>query len=414
VTAHLAEPLAADLRYVPPPTVPLLTLHPSRMTAGRLAATALAATRRDAVAQDLSARLRDWSGRASCVLTGSGRTALRLALTVSGAAPGGEVVLSTFTCPAVADAVLATGATPVFVDVDPVTGWPAYTSVPLTGRIVVLTNGLGLDEWATHTTAITQRGGRVVLDLAQAVPSPVVLRRYATTGCPIVLSFGEGKPLGGIGGGALLTSTDAPEIGAPAGDGEPALRRAVGERIRQHAPAAVRAAVVRRQRRAPGWSTTKADHLADRPGAVPATGIGDWQQAAAAVLLGSAERVRVAVTRLHDRVRDRVDGVLRTCVVVPATPDLGPTIDLLFHRRGDRLRFGRELAALGIPATWNYYPLHRTPAYASTTDLPEVDRLWPHVLSVPKLPQPRLTADVLARALLAADRVTEGDRRAQD
>jgi perosamine synthetase len=406
VTAHLA-----DLRYVPPPTAPVLTLHPSRMSASRLAATGLAATRPDAVARDLSARLRDWSGRAACVLTESGRAALRLALVGSGAAPGGEVVLSTFTCPAVADAVLASGATPVFVDVDPVAG-PAYGSVPLEGRIVVLTNGLGHDEWAAHARTITERGGRVVLDLARAVPSPVVLRRYATTGCPIVLSFGEGKALGGLGGGALLTDTDAPEAGAPAKDGVPALRRAVREWVLQRAPKAGRAADVRRQRRAPGWSTTRADHLADRPGPVPARGIGALQQAAASVLLGSVERVATAVTRLHDQVRDRVHSSLRSCTVVAATPDLGPTLDLLFHRRGDRLRFGRELAAFGIPATWNYYPLHRTPAYAGTADLPEVDRLWTRVLSVPKLPQPRLTADLVARALLAADRATEEGRRA--
>jgi hypothetical protein len=145
---------------------------------------------------------------------------------------------------------------------------------------------------------------------------------------------------------------------------------------------------------------------------VPAQGIGRLQLAAASVLLGSAERVRTAVTRLHDQVRVRVHSSLRTCTVVAATPDLGPTLDLLFHRRGDRLRFGRELAALGIPATWNHYPLHRTPAYAGTTDLPEVDRLWTRVLSVPKLPQPRLTAELVAWALLAADRATEGGRRA--
>lgn len=401
-----SEPTAADLLYVPPPATPLLHLHPSRMTMSRLVRTGMSALRPAAAERRLRTRLSAWSGRPACVLTASGRTALWLALREQGAGPGTEVVLSTFNRPAVADAVLACGATPVFVDFDPVAG-PAFDSVPLTGRIVVLTNGLGLDEWATHASRITARGGRIVLDLALAAPA--ALRRYAGTDCPIALSFGEGRALGGLGGGALLSSRDL-AAGPPEGDGAAALARAVAARAMLRAPARTRSAAVREQVQAPGWSTTKADHLPNDPGPVPAGGIDRWEAAAAAVLLDSADRARSAMTRLHERVRTILDGALGTCAFPDATPDLCPSLDLVFHRPGERLRFGQELAALGVPATWHYYPLHRTPAYARLTSLPAVDRLWPRVLSVPKLPQPRLTPARLARALLAADQATLASR----
>lgn len=52
------------------------------------------------------------------VLTSSGSAALVLALTYSGAGPGKEVIFSSFSCPNVIDAVLQSGATPVFAQLD--------------------------------------------------------------------------------------------------------------------------------------------------------------------------------------------------------------------------------------------------------------------------------------------------------
>ncbi|MFJ9739184.1 DegT/DnrJ/EryC1/StrS family aminotransferase [Streptomyces sp. NPDC101166] len=408
----------SDLWYAPPPRRPVGYLHPSRMSAGRLAATAVAAARPRHAGAELAARLREHTGRPACVLTATGRAALALAVRQTGAE---EVVLSTFNCPAVADAVLAAGARPVLVDADPVHG-PAFTSVELAGRAVVLTNGLGLDEHAAHAERIGERGGTVVLDLAQACVAPEVLRRFRAAGCPLVLSFGEGKPLGGLGGGALLTST--PLASAPlASRGrmrrgfDPApLRRAVAARIVAHAPVAVRAAVQRAEARTPGWSHTKADHLPTGTGPVRQDAPSRWEVASAAALLRTASGVAAEAAALHERVRAAVAAELTTCEPVAADPRLGPGVELLFRRPGQRFVFARALAERGIPSTWNYYPLHRLAPYAryAAGPMTGADSLWPRVLTVAKQPQPRLTAESLAEAMIAADRSVRDEEAGRD
>lgn len=63
----------------------------------------------------------DFVGARHAITTTSGTTALHLALAALDIGPGDEVILPDFTMVACADAVLYTGATPVLVDVDPVT-----------------------------------------------------------------------------------------------------------------------------------------------------------------------------------------------------------------------------------------------------------------------------------------------------
>ncbi len=58
-------------------------------------------------------------GTRHAIATSSCTTALHLAVIASGAGPGDEVILPSFTFPATANAVLYEGATPVLVDIDP-------------------------------------------------------------------------------------------------------------------------------------------------------------------------------------------------------------------------------------------------------------------------------------------------------
>src|SRR4030067_283401 len=60
-------------------------------------------------------------GVRNAVATASGTTALHVALLASGIGKGDEVVTSPFTFIASANAILYTGARPVFIDIDPTT-----------------------------------------------------------------------------------------------------------------------------------------------------------------------------------------------------------------------------------------------------------------------------------------------------
>ena len=65
---------------------------------------------------DFERAVADRVGVEHAIATTSATTALHLALTVAGVGPGDEVLLSDFTFPATANAVIQTGATPIFVD----------------------------------------------------------------------------------------------------------------------------------------------------------------------------------------------------------------------------------------------------------------------------------------------------------
>ncbi|HEY0216242.1 MAG TPA: dTDP-4-amino-4,6-dideoxygalactose transaminase [Cellulomonas sp.] len=69
-------------------------------------------------AREIEAR----TGSAHALLTGSGTHALELASWLLDLAPGDEVIVPSFTFSTTAASVIMTGATPVFVDIDPATG----------------------------------------------------------------------------------------------------------------------------------------------------------------------------------------------------------------------------------------------------------------------------------------------------
>jgi dTDP-4-amino-4,6-dideoxygalactose transaminase len=64
---------------------------------------------------------REYTGAKNAVAVNSCTAALHLAMVVSGVGPGDEVITTPMTFCATANAILHTGATPVFVDVDPAT-----------------------------------------------------------------------------------------------------------------------------------------------------------------------------------------------------------------------------------------------------------------------------------------------------
>ncbi|HEU4975472.1 MAG TPA: DegT/DnrJ/EryC1/StrS family aminotransferase [Baekduia sp.] len=156
-----------------------------------------------------------YCGTAHAVGVSSGTEALALALRALDIGPGDEVVVPANSFIATAEAVTLVGATPRFVDVDPVTALvtadhiaPAITPctravmpVHLYGRTV---------DMAPIMRLARSAGIAVVEDACQAHGAHVDGRRAGAVGDAGAFSFYPAKNLGAWGdGGALVTDDDA-------------------------------------------------------------------------------------------------------------------------------------------------------------------------------------------------------------
>lgn len=142
-------------------------------------------------------------GRRHAVAVASGTDALRLALRALDVGAGDEVVVPAFTAVPTAAAVCATGAVPVFVDVDPETATldvkAAAAAMNERTRAVIPVHLYG------RPAAFPDLGAPVIEDAAQAhgaldPAAPSVAAAY---------SFYPTKNLGGIGDGGAVVTDDA-------------------------------------------------------------------------------------------------------------------------------------------------------------------------------------------------------------
>ncbi|MGE4056369.1 MAG: DegT/DnrJ/EryC1/StrS family aminotransferase, partial [Vicinamibacterales bacterium] len=150
------------------------------------------------------------------VAVSSGTDALLLALMALDVGPGDEVVTSTYSFFATAGAIARVGATPVFVDIDPVTYNidPQAFAAAITPRtkavIPVHLYGLSADMDAVMKVA-TDRGVAVIEDAAQAIGSTYRGRPVGGFGEFGCFSFFPSKNLGAFGDAGLVTTND-PEL----------------------------------------------------------------------------------------------------------------------------------------------------------------------------------------------------------
>ena len=150
------------------------------------------------------------------IAVNSGTSALHLALLAAGIGAGDEVITTPSTFVATVAAVGYTGATPVFVDVDPVTYTIDPTQIeaaisPKTKAILpvhLYGNPADMDP----ILAIAGRYGLMVIeDAAQAHGAEYKGRRCGSMGELGCFSFYPGKNLGAYGEGGLVT-TNNPEF----------------------------------------------------------------------------------------------------------------------------------------------------------------------------------------------------------
>ena len=144
---------------------------------------------------------------------GSGTDALVLALHALGIGPGDEVIVPPFTFFATASSVCRVGATPVFVDIDPVsfTIDPQLIEEKLTPRtraiVPVHLFGQCCDMDAIWELAI-DHGFYLVEDAAQSFGSEYGGQRCGVLGAVAAFSFYPTKNLGAFGDAGLVTTRD--------------------------------------------------------------------------------------------------------------------------------------------------------------------------------------------------------------
>jgi len=153
-------------------------------------------------------------GTDHAVGVGNGTEAIQLALVAAGIGPGDEVITTPLTAAFTALAISATGATPVFADIDPRTGTlsPPAVQSAITSRTAALVPVplYGHPAEMAPLRAIAEQHNLFLLeDAAQAHGARYDGRPVGTLGHAAAFSFYPSKNLGAFGdGGAVVTNDD--------------------------------------------------------------------------------------------------------------------------------------------------------------------------------------------------------------
>ena len=173
--------------------------------------------------QELETQLAQYTGAKHVITCANGTDAILIPLMAKGIGPGDAVFVPAFTFFATAEVVSLAGATPVFVDIDPISYNMCADSLEaqiqetlknhpdLTPKAVIAVDLFGLAADYHKISAVADKHGLLVLeDAAQGFGA----QYYGKTSCnlaPIAsTSFFPAKPLGCFGdGGAMFCNDDA-------------------------------------------------------------------------------------------------------------------------------------------------------------------------------------------------------------
>lgn len=167
----------------------------------------------DEVAQ-LEHEFADYCGTRHAIAVNTGTSALHLALLAAGVGAGDEVITVPFTFVATVSAICYAGATPVFVDVEPVTLTmdPDKLEAAITPRTkaIMPVHLYGQMADLDAIKAIADRHGLAVIeDACQAHGAEYKGRRAGSVGVSGCFSFYPGKNLGACGEGGIVVTNDA-------------------------------------------------------------------------------------------------------------------------------------------------------------------------------------------------------------
>ena len=171
--------------------------------------------------KEMETAFADYVGVKHCIACNSGTDALLLALKAWDVKPGDAVFVPSFTFFASAEVIAMQGATPVFVDVDPVTFnmddadlqrkiKQVISGGVLTPKAVIAVDLFGLPANFESIRATAERFRLYVLeDAAQGFGGRIGERKACTFGDISTTSFFPAKPVGCYGdGGAVFTNND--------------------------------------------------------------------------------------------------------------------------------------------------------------------------------------------------------------
>lgn len=307
----------------------------------------------------------EWAGYVGtkyAVAVNSGTAALHLALLGAGVGPGDKVIVPAMSFIATAEAVSHCGATPVFVDIDPLrwTICPAKVADALEdvhARAILPVHLYGqpadmeiLDGVSSHWNV------PIIEDACQAHGAAIHDKNAGTFGAAAAFSFYPGKNLGAFGEGGVIT-TDSSDIARQAtrlrshGAAVPYQHDSVGFNYRMEE---LQAVVLR----------VKLPHLAK------------W----------NGQRARIA-----EEYREALRQVPELRLQYEANKNW-PSNHLFVVQHARAKEFRESLANRGVGTSRHYpVPLHLTRAYAhlgyKVGDFPNAERLARECVSLPIWPE---------------------------
>ncbi|WP_184257564.1 DegT/DnrJ/EryC1/StrS family aminotransferase [Rhodopseudomonas rhenobacensis] len=313
----------------------------------------------------LETELAAYTGAKHVISCASGTDALLMVLLAQGVGPGDAVFCPSFTFCATGEAAALTGASPLFVDVDPVTfnmdagslkrGIATAKRLGLTPKAIIPVDLFGQPADHDAIAAVAAAEGLFVLDdAAQGFGATYQGKRIGTLALATATSFFPAKPLGCYGdGGAIFTDDDA-----------------LAERLRSI--------------RVHGQGSDKYDNVR-----LGLTGRLDTIQAA--VLL---EKLKIFDDEIaaRNKVAERYAQSLGNLVTVPRVAEGNHSIWACYTIRlpngTDRDGFAASLKAQGVPSAVYYVKsMHMQTAYANYPvadgGLPVCEELSADVISLP-------------------------------
>lgn len=142
----------------------------------------------------------------------SGRSSLFVALKVLNIQKGDEVILQAYTCAVVSNAILWTGATPLYADIDEsLTLDPNDVEQKITAKtkVLILQHTFGIPAHVEILKALAKKHNIIIIeDCAHVIGGTFQGQLLGTFGDIAMLSFGSEKPISCGRGGALLTNNE--------------------------------------------------------------------------------------------------------------------------------------------------------------------------------------------------------------